>query len=134
MDWKDWQLIEQNSYIFVIHLASLIYIMINHDISWHFVIKTKNIIFCCENAQLQHFCRKIYDYALIDDFWGSAGFLDSPTSYVNLLIAGIKYPNYIWTATFRIALLPSSLSNFWGARFWAAYSNFLIGSVDESMP
>ena len=29
--------------------------------------------------------RAIYDYVLLDRFWGSAGFLDSPTSYATLV-------------------------------------------------
>ena len=33
------------------------------------------------------FVAKIYDYALIDSFWGSAGFLDSPTTYANLVVS-----------------------------------------------
>ena len=32
------------------------------------------------------FVAKIYDHSLIDSFWGSAGFLDSPTSYAKLVV------------------------------------------------
>ena len=35
------------------------------------------------------FVAKIYDYALIDSFWGSAGLTDSPTSYAKLPILPI---------------------------------------------
>ena len=58
--------------------------MTNHDISWHFVIKFKNIIFVAKTPSYGIFVVKIYDYTLIDSFWGSAGFLDSPTSYATL--------------------------------------------------
>ena len=36
------------------------------------------------------FVVEIYDYVLIDSFWGSAGFLDSPTSYANLPTTNYK--------------------------------------------
>ena len=50
------------------------HIMTYHDISWHFVIKIKR----------KKLSRKFYDYVLIDSFWGSARFFDSPTSYATL--------------------------------------------------
>ena len=36
------------------------------------------------------FVAKIYDYALIDSFWGFPGFIDSPTSYTTL-VQSLKY-------------------------------------------
>ena len=56
--------------------------MIYHDITWHFV-KKENIIFVKRNYNI--FVAKIYDCALIVSFWGSAGFLDSPTSSATLV-------------------------------------------------
>ena len=47
------------------------------NISWHLVKEMKNIIYVAKTRN--------YDYVLIDRFWGSAGFLDSPTSYVTLV-------------------------------------------------
>ena len=41
-------------------------------------------IFVAKTRIYDIFVAKIYDYALIDSFWGSAGFLDSPTSYAIL--------------------------------------------------
>ena len=70
-----------------------------HDKSWHFVIKIKNIILLQKHAMTAFlsqkarnygiFVTKIYDYALFDSFWGSAGFIDSPTSYATLLLYSI---------------------------------------------
>ena len=40
--------------------------------------------FCSKNRSYGIFVAKNYDYALIDSFWGSAGFLDSLTSYATL--------------------------------------------------
>ena len=54
--------------------------MLYHDISGHFVIEIKNIIFVAKMRNYDIFVAKIYDYTHIDSFWGSAGLIDSPTS------------------------------------------------------
>ena len=74
-------LIKQNSYIFVIHIMTYVawQIMTYNDISLHFVIKIKNITFVAKTCNYGIFVPKIYDYTLISSFWGSTGFLDSPT-------------------------------------------------------
>ena len=46
--------------------------MIYHDISWHFVIKIKDIIFVAKTRNCDNFVAKICDYGLINSFWGSA--------------------------------------------------------------
>ena len=50
-----------------------------------FCHKIKNIIFVAKTRSYDIFFAEIYDYVLIDSFRGSAGFLDSPTSYVTLV-------------------------------------------------
>ena len=60
------------------------YILIYHDISGNFVIKNKKHHFIAKARNYGIFVVKIYDYALLDSFWGSAGFIDSPTSYATL--------------------------------------------------
>ena len=47
-------------------------------------IEQKTPIFVAKTRNYDIFVAKIYDYALIDSFWGSAGFIDSPTSYATL--------------------------------------------------
>ena len=42
------------------------------------------------------FVVKIYDYALIDRFWGFPGFIDSPTSYATLVSGISKRDNIIY--------------------------------------
>ena len=81
---------------YIMHIITFLpydswHIMKYHDRSWHFVIKIKDIIFvakkhnfCRKNAQLQDLCPKIYNYALIDNFWGSTGLINSPISYATL--------------------------------------------------
>ena len=63
--------------------------MTEHDKSWYIMTfcrkKIKNIIVVAKTLSYGIFVAKIYDYALIDSFWGSAGFLDSPTSYATLV-------------------------------------------------
>ena len=51
---------------------------------YHFVIKIKNIIFVAKTSNYVIFVVKIYDSALIDSFRGSAGIIDSPTSYATV--------------------------------------------------
>ena len=61
-------------------------IMTHHDISyiWHFCHTNKKIIFVGKTRNYGIFVAKIYDYALINSFWGSAGFLDSAAIYAAL--------------------------------------------------
>ena len=47
-------------------------------------VKVKNIIFFAKTRNYDIFVAKIYDYALIDSFWGFPRFIDSPTSYATL--------------------------------------------------
>ena len=60
-------------------------IMTYHDTSTYdiFVIQIKKSFFR-QKEQLRHFVAKIYDYALIFSFLGSAGFLDSASNYAAL--------------------------------------------------
>ena len=60
-------------------------IMIYNDISWNFAIKIKNIIFVAKTRNYGIFVVKIYDYALIDSFWGSVGFIDNAASCAALV-------------------------------------------------
>ena len=46
--------------------------------------------FCRETRNYDIFVAKIYDYALIDSFWGFPRLIDSPTSYATL------YTTKIW--------------------------------------
>ena len=41
------------------------------------------------------FVAKIYDYALIDSFWGFPGFIDSLTSYATLVLHGGQHCLYL---------------------------------------
>ena len=41
-------------------------------------------IFVAKTRNYDTFVAKIYDYALIDSFWGFPMFIDSPTSYATL--------------------------------------------------
>ena len=60
------------------HRISWYFCHTHHDISWHIMT------FCHKNKKLI-FVAKIYDYALIDSYWGFAGLIDSPTSCATLL-------------------------------------------------
>ena len=40
--------------------------------------------FVAKTRDYDIFAAKIYDYALIDSFWGFPRFIDSPTSYATL--------------------------------------------------
>ena len=60
------------------------HIMINHDVPRHYCYTNQKHNFCRESVQSQHFCSKNYDYAFIDSFWGSTGFIDSAASYATL--------------------------------------------------
>ena len=42
-------------------------------------------IFVAKTRNYDIFVAKIYDYALIDSFWGFPRFIDSPTSYATLM-------------------------------------------------
>ena len=87
IDRKDWQSKEQNSYIFVIHHNIAWQIMTYHNIlSW----KWKISFFVAKTGSYDIFVAKIYDYMLIKSFWGSAGFLDSLTSYATLFMTSLK--------------------------------------------
>ena len=44
----------------------------------------KNLILVAKTRNYDIFVAKIYDYALIDSFWGFPGFIDSLTSYATL--------------------------------------------------
>ena len=46
----------------------------------------KNLIYVAKTRNYGIFVAKIYDYALIDSFWGFPGFIDSPASYATLLL------------------------------------------------
>ena len=46
-------------------------------------------IFVAKTRNYDIFVAKIYDYALIDSFWGFPRFIDSPTSYATLLYTDI---------------------------------------------
>ena len=64
------------------------HIMTYHDTSWYIMTFLLNeswhiMTFRHKNKTII-FVVTIYDYALIDSFWGSAGFIDSPTSYATL--------------------------------------------------
>ena len=48
----------------------------------------KTPIFVAKTRNYDIFVAKIYDYALIDSFWGFRRFIDSPTSYATLAVAG----------------------------------------------
>ena len=54
--------------------------------------KKQNIIFVTKTHSYGIFVAKIYDYARINSFWGSAGILDSPTSYATLGEPGASFP------------------------------------------
>ena len=58
----------------------------NENKKYHFfVAKTRYYnIFVAKTRIYDIFVAKIYDSALIDSFLGSAGFLDSPTSYATV--------------------------------------------------
>ena len=60
---------------------------------------------------------KIYDYALIDSFWGSSGFIDSPTGFATLSINKLRYHHkcsYFGDETQTLSLLcPSQYLNNW---------------------
>ena len=43
-----------------------------------------------QKSAIDIFVAKIYDYALIDSFWGFPMFIDSPTSYATLLWTPLK--------------------------------------------
>ena len=45
----------------------------------------KNLIFVAKTRNYNIFVAQIYDSALIDNFWGFAGLIDSPTSYATLI-------------------------------------------------
>ena len=45
----------------------------------------KTPIFVAKTRNYDIFVTKIYDYALIDSFWGFPRFIDSPTSYATLV-------------------------------------------------
>ena len=66
------------------------HIMIYHNI-WHFCHTNQKIIFVAKTGNYGVFVSKIYDYVLINSFWGSAGFLDSAASYAGL---GVKESNF----------------------------------------
>ena len=90
-----------------------------HDVSWHFFIKIKNLIFVAKTHSYGIFVAKIYDYTLIDTFWGSAGFLDSPTSYATLYLSfghrkcrNWEAHNYALVATTTCILLQMAISEF----------------------
>ena len=57
------------------------YILIYHDISWHFVIWIKEHHFVAKARNYGIFVAKFFD-----SFWGSAGFIDSHTSYATLTV------------------------------------------------
>ena len=44
-----------------------------------------------QKSAIDIFVAKIYDYALINSFWGFPRFIDSPTSYATLLLCYIKF-------------------------------------------
>ena len=48
-------------------------------------IEQKTPIFVAKTRNYDIFVAKIYDYALIDSFWGFPRFIDSPTSYATLV-------------------------------------------------
>ena len=82
---------------------TLWHILKNHDISWQLVVKIKNIILLRKNA--------VFLYALFDSFWGSAGFIDSPTSLLQWLtfwrifkssLGGCQFGGYEEDFFFRI--------------------------------
>ena len=52
-------------------------VYLDHPVSWHFVIKVKNIIFVTKTRNYDIFVAKIYAKALIDSFWTFAGLIAS---------------------------------------------------------
>ena len=50
-------------------------------------------IFVAKTRNYDIFVAKIYDYALIDSFWGFPRFIDSPTSYATLGLLCNGKPN-----------------------------------------
>ena len=95
----EWLAIEQNGYglnrMGIDRISWLLIKLTYHDKSWDimtyhdtstyyiFVIQIKKSFFC-KKEQLRHFVTKIYNYALIFSFLGSAGFLDSASNYAAL--------------------------------------------------
>ena len=74
-----------------------------YDINWD-----KTPIFFAKTRNYDIFVAKIYDYAIIDSFWGFPGFIDSPTSYATLLCTQTRpwsetasYALICWYANFR---------------------------------
>ena len=57
-----------------------------------------NKIFVAKTRNYDIFVAKIYDYALIDSFWGFPRFINSPTSYATLLPTALNLNviNLIW--------------------------------------
>ena len=47
----------------------------------------KKPIFVAKTRNYDIFVAKIYDYLLIDSFWGFPGFIDSPASYATLVLS-----------------------------------------------
>ena len=99
-------------------------------------MKIKNIIFVAKTRTYGIFVGKIYDYALIDSFSGSAGFLESPTSYVNLgsgcfhirnmqcgVVAGLGCTGLFWTVLGCTGLYWAVLTERTTA-LWAVYGHF----------
>ena len=91
-------LIEQNGYRtswyhdklwHIMKYHNIFVIMTYHEMSWQnmtFCHKNKiKTFFVAKTHNYDIFVAKIYDYALIDSFWGSAGLIDSPTSYATLI-------------------------------------------------
>ena len=114
---------------------------IYHDSSWHimtFCHKNKKFHFVTKACNYGIFVQKIYDYALFDSFWGSAGFIDSPTIYATLDV-----PYIIFTAS-SVLYFSLNLWNFLcselsfleelplrcnGGHFWQYFSDVLIKVV-----
>ena len=63
-------------------------IMTYHEMSWQnmtFCHKNKiKTFFVAKTRNYDIFVAKIYDYLLIDSYWGFPGLIDSPTSYATL--------------------------------------------------
>ena len=108
IDRTDWLSIEQNSYRHFCHTHHDIswqimtchditgYILIHVDKSWHimtFCHKHKKHHFVAKARIYCIFVAKTYDYRFFDSFWGSAGFIDSPTSYAILVDNSPKFYN-----------------------------------------
>ena len=73
-------------------------------------MKIRNIFFVAKTRSYGIFVVKIYGYALIDSFWGTAGFLDSPTSYATLEEMSITQTSLDIRANKQI---------FFAKRYWA---------------